>query len=95
MTRELVSAIEAAREAMTNAVKHARATTISVFSEARDGDAIIHVRDNGTGFVDENQRERVRQRLGERVSGAEGEVTIESSDAGGTDIRISVPGPRV
>lgn len=95
LTRELTSAIEAAREAMTNAVKHARATTISVFSEAKNGDAIIHVRDNGTGFVNESQRERVRQRLGERVSGAEGEVTIESSDGGGTDIRISVPGPRV
>lgn len=95
LTRELVSAIEAAREAMTNAVKHAQATTISVFSEARNGNAIIHVRDNGTGFADENQREQVRRRLGERVSGAEGEVTIESSDSGGTDIRISVPGPQV
>lgn len=93
LTRELASAIEAAREAMTNAVKHAGASTISVFSEARNGDAIIHVRDNGTGFVDGPQRESVRQRLGQRVAAFDGDVTIDSSEAGGTDIRIRVPGP--
>lgn len=93
LTQELAAAIEAAREAMTNAVKHAGASAISVFSEARNGDAIIHVRDNGAGFVDRSQRDRVQKRLGQRVAIVHGEVTIESSDSGGTDIRIRVPAP--
>lgn len=90
LTRQLEHAIDAAREAMTNAVKHARATTISVFSEARNGDAVIHVRDNGSGFDDDAQRQQVLRRLGERVADVNGEVSIESPDSGGTDIRISV-----
>lgn len=93
LTTELASAIDAAREAMTNAVKHARATAISVFSEERNGDAIIHVRDNGTGFADGSQRDRVQQRLAQRVVAVDGDVTIESSESGGTDIRIRVPVP--
>lgn len=95
LTSELSSAIDAAREAMTNAAKHARATTISVFSEARDGSAVIHVRDNGIGLTDRRQREEVYERLRQRLARSGGEVVIESGDSGGTDIRITVESPHV
>lgn len=90
LTDQLIMAIDAAREAMTNAVKHAAASTISIFSEARNGNAVIHVRDNGCGFDDDAQRARVLQRLTDRVANANGEVSIDSTESGGTDIRITV-----
>lgn len=90
LTRELASAVEVAREAMTNAVKHSNASTISVFSEAANGSAVIHVRDNGDGFLDERQRDRVLDRLQKRLVHSGGKVIIETADAGGTDIQITV-----
>ena len=75
---------------MTNAVKHSNASTISVFSEARNGTAVIHVRDNGVGFFDEQMRERVLERLHRRIADSGGKVVIESPDSGGTDIQITV-----
>lgn len=90
LTDPLRAGVETAREAMTNAVKHARATIISVFSEIRDGEMIIHVRDNGTGFLDRSDRERVLDRLNRRVERLGGDVSIESALDEGTDIRIAV-----
>lgn len=90
LTPALASAIEAAREAMTNAVKHSGASTISIFSETRDGVATIHVRDNGVGFENDADRERVERRLGQRVARVGGRVAIETGDSGGIDIQISV-----
>lgn len=90
LTSQLASAVEVAREAMTNAVKHSNASTISIFSEARNGTAVIHVRDNGDGFLNEQQRDRVLHRLRERLAHSGGEVAIETSVAGGTDIQITV-----
>lgn len=92
LTPGLESAVEAAREAMANAVKHANATNISLFSETREGEAVIHVRDNGSGFSDQSDRERVWKRLTERVRAQGGAVSIESGESGGTDIQIRVSG---
>lgn len=90
LSPSLQAAVEAAKEAMTNAVKHANASIISIFSQVRDGSAIIHVRDNGAGFSADHDRERVLERLSKRVADAGGEVIIESHDGGGTDIQITV-----
>ena len=90
LTPELAAAVETAREAMTNAVKHSRASTISVFSEARNGTAVIHVRDNGVGFVDDQTRDRVLERLHRRIEDSGGKLLIESPESGGTDIQITV-----
>lgn len=90
LTPELEAAVDAAREAMTNAVKHAYASKISVFSEARNGNAIIHIRDDGVGLTDPRDRLRVLERLRGRVAQAGGEIDIETGESGGTDIRIVV-----
>lgn len=93
LTPSLRSAIEAASEALINAVKHANANIISIFSQVRDGTAVIHVRDNGSGFTGECDRDRVLERLNKRVADAGGEVAIESHDGGGTDVQIKVDAP--
>lgn len=56
----LTAAIEAAREAMANAAKHSGSGNISLYSEFANGEAYIRVRDSGSGFADDSQKNRVR-----------------------------------
>lgn len=87
LTPPLEAAIEVAREALTNAVKHSGARKISLFSEVEDGLARIYVRDNGRG-LDDGLRSRVADKLARRVKSVIGQVDVESGD--GTEVRISV-----
>ncbi len=89
LTPDLEAAIEAAREALTNAVKHSGARSISLFSEVVDGEAHIHVRDNGRG-IDDPVQSRLTGRLNQRVEGVGGLVAIDSGETSGTEIKITV-----
>jgi signal transduction histidine kinase len=73
----LAAAIEAAREAMANAAKHSGSRNISLYSEFANGEAHIHVRDSGTGFANDDQRNR-------------GLVEIDTARESGTEIKIIV-----
>jgi signal transduction histidine kinase len=89
LTPDLEAAIEAAREALTNAVKHSRAQSISLFSELVDGTAHIHIRDNGMG-MDNGVLTRLASRLNQRVETIGGLIAIDSGDATGTEVKITV-----
>jgi signal transduction histidine kinase len=89
LTPDLEAAIEAAREALTNAVKHSGAQSISLFSEVIDSKAFIHVRDNGKG-IDDPVQSRLTARLNQRVEGVGGLVAIDSAGATGTEVKITV-----
>ena len=89
LTRDLEAAIETAREALTNAVKHSDAQSISLFSELVDGVAHIHVRDNGRG-IDNSVLSRLSVRLNQRVEAVGGLVTVDSGNASGTEVKITV-----
>jgi len=89
LTRDLEAGIEAAREALTNAVKHSGAQSISIFSEVVDGKAYIHIRDNGRGIEDTVQT-RLSGRLNQRVEGVGGLVAIDSGEKAGTEVKITV-----
>lgn len=89
LTRELEVGIEAAREALTNAVKHSRAGRISLFSEVLEGRAHIHVRDNGQG-LDGYSLTRVSTRLNQRVESVGGLVEVDSAAPDGTEVKITV-----
>lgn len=89
LTPDLEAAIEAAREALTNAVKHSEAKSISLFSEVTDGRARIHIRDNGRG-LDEPDLARVSSRLNQRVEAVGGLVDIDSGATNGTEVKITV-----
>ena len=86
----LAAAIEAAREAMANAAKHSGSRNISLYSEFANGEAHIHVRDSGTGFATDGQRNRVRERLAKRVENVGGLVEIDTAPESGTEIKIIV-----
>jgi PAS domain S-box-containing protein len=83
-----------AQEALSNACKHAAASTISVVARRSDASVRLIVEDDGLGFsVDSPPKNR---RLGlqgirERALLLGGELTIESCPGKGTTLYVSVP----
>ncbi len=90
LSPSLEAGIEAAREALTNAVKHANASQVAVFSEVTENTMVIHVRDNGIGVSSEEDRATVLKKLTSRVEAVGGMVTFETRENEGTDIEITV-----
>jgi hypothetical protein len=84
-----------AQEAVTNVVRHADATDVTV-SVGRDGDRVVlSVTDDGVGFDPEGRAISAR-RLGlvsmrERAAEQGGTLAIESSPGAGTTVRAEVP----
>lgn len=89
--------IAAAREAMTNAARHAGVSEIDVYGESTGGLLSVYVRDRGTGFDPASvpaDRRGVRNSILERVEGLGGEATVKSSSGTGTEWRMTVPAER-
>jgi signal transduction histidine kinase len=86
----LAAAIEAAREAMANAAKHSGSRNISLYSEFGNGEAHIHVRDSGSGFASDSQRNQVRERLARRLESVGGLIEVDTAPESGTEIKITV-----
>ena len=81
------------QEALTNVVRHARATNASVLLQRRTGEMLAIVEDDGIGFDVEEARQRGR--LGvlgmqERVEMLGGSLTIESRPGTGTTVFAKV-----
>lgn len=89
LTPGLDAAIQTAREALTNAVKHSGAKRITIFAEISDGTTHIHIRDNGNG-LENSDLARVSGRLNERLEYVGGFVSIDSGDGNGTEVKITV-----
>jgi len=89
----LTQVVLAAREAMTNAAKHAQTEEIAVYAEV-EGDGIsVFVRDRGIGF--DPAAPTGRRGLADSVEGrmrrAGGSATITSSPGAGTEIELRLP----
>jgi PAS domain S-box-containing protein len=85
------------QEALTNVLKHARATRVSVILDRKPSYVLLIVEDNGQGFAVEAIDAPSNQRMGlkgmkERVELAGGEWEIESSpEGGGATIYVRLP----
>jgi len=87
-----------AQEALTNVMRHAKATQVLV-RLARDHTVLLlTVKDDGTGFDVERLRKRAPRvatlgliSMQERAHAAGGRVEIESVPASGTEVRFSLP----
>jgi signal transduction histidine kinase len=81
------------QEALTNAARHARATSIEVSVEVRDGELVVVIRDNGAGFDTKAADRRGLGLLGmqERVNDLGGGLQIHSETGHGTTIRALIP----
>ena len=81
------------QEALTNAVKHAEAETLTVEISERDAEVAVSVRDDGTGFGRERLRDGGFGLIGmeERVQLVGGRLEIDSTPGTGTAVRAWLP----
>lgn len=83
-----------AQEAITNIVKHARATSMEVELTRNDQTVTLKVSDNGRGFVIDpvsfSHRNGI-QNMRERASLLAGTFSIESAPKAGTKIIVTIP----
>jgi signal transduction histidine kinase len=83
------------QEALTNVVKHAQASRVSIVLSRRGSSVSAVFEDDGRGFAVDETREYGLGLLGmkERLSLLDGRLQIESSSAGGTTLVAEVPVP--
>jgi len=87
----------AARELLTNVVRHADASLVDVRLAERDGELVLVVEDDGRGFPAGRPEERLAdghiglaaQRV--RVEAAGGQMELLSTPGGGTRVEVRVP----
>ena len=84
------------QEALTNAVKHAKANNVWIRAWREDCKQCCTIRDDGAGFKMRRGQEAPRKGLGlvamrERVSAIGGTLRIESRPGHGTEISIRLP----
>lgn len=84
-----VHAVAVVREAVSNAVRHAGASAVTVTVEAAH-DLLIDVVDNGVGFDPSAARSGLRN-LQERARECRGELTVRAEPLGGTRLSWRVP----
>ncbi len=83
-----------AQEAITNAVRHGKASRILIQLERAGGHTVLTVSDNGSGIADEDQRDRAG--LGLRTMAHRAELMgasfrVERRPQGGTVVRCALP----
>jgi signal transduction histidine kinase len=81
------------QEALTNVVKHADASRVSILLVRRDASATAVIEDDGRGFDSQAAREDGLGLLGmrERVELHDGRLTVESQAGSGTTLVVEVP----
>ena len=91
---DLVTAYRVAKEAMVNARKHAAAKRVAIDVHRERDRVVVSVRDDGRG-IGPDDRERPGHRgvatMRDRARLAGGELTLQALDAGGTEVRLSLP----
>ncbi|HEU5371278.1 MAG TPA: PspC domain-containing protein [Gaiellaceae bacterium] len=90
----LAAVVLAAREAMTNAAKHAKTDDISVYAEVEPSLVAVFVRDRGAGFEPGHigaDRRGIADSIEDRMRRAGGSATITSSPGAGTEVELTMP----
>ena len=77
-------------EALTNATKHARASTVRVHVRAVDGEVDLVISDDGAGGADPNRGSGLIG-LTDRVEALGGSIDVDSPPGGGTTLRVTIP----
>jgi PAS domain S-box-containing protein len=77
-------------EALTNTAKHARASTVHVVVEARDGVLGLSIRDDGVGGADQTRGSGLIG-LTDRVDALAGTIDVASPVGAGTTLLITLP----
>ncbi|MGB9377791.1 MAG: ATP-binding protein, partial [Mycobacteriales bacterium] len=94
----LAALVQAAREALINAAKHADVAAISLYAEVEGDQVVVFVRDRGKGFdpaqVD-TDRHGVAGSIVGRMKRHGGTADVRSAPDEGTEVRLTmaVSGP--
>jgi signal transduction histidine kinase len=81
------------QEALTNVIKHSRASRVSVLLTRKRDTVAAVVEDDGVGFSPEETRDGGLGLIGmrERIALLDGRLEVESSPKGGTSVVAEVP----
>ncbi|MEU4641769.1 HAMP domain-containing sensor histidine kinase [Micromonospora sp. NPDC023814] len=79
-----------AQEALTNTVRHARATTVEMSLAAQPGHVQLRIRDDGRGIGDAAEGAGIRG-MRERALLIGAPLAVTPGPAGGTEVRLRVP----
>jgi signal transduction histidine kinase len=85
-----VAAYYVVSEALANAAKHARASTVWIDAEERDGSLALDIRDDGVGGADPSRGSGLIG-LRDRVEAAGGTIEVVSPAGDGTSMRVTLP----
>jgi signal transduction histidine kinase/phage shock protein PspC (stress-responsive transcriptional regulator) len=88
--------VQATREAVTNAAKHAGTGRVDVYAEITEGAVDVFVRDRGAGFTLEDVPEHrygVRRSILDRMQRHGGTAEVRSAPGEGTEVRLHLPRP--
>lgn len=85
-----------AQEALNNALRHSRCLKVKVSVEERDGELLMEVADDGSGFDISGIYRREGKGFGiigmrERAESLGGTLTVESEPGSGTSIKVRIP----
>ncbi len=86
--------VQATREALTNAAKHAGTGRVDVYAEVTATAVDVFVRDRGAGFaIDDvpDDRYGVRRSILDRMSRHGGTAEVRSAPGDGTEVRLHLP----
>ncbi len=89
----LSATLQAAREAMINAAKHAGTATISVYAEIEPAKVTVFVRDRGRGFDPEavpSDRLGVKESIVGRMERHGGLAVVRTAPGVGTEVRLEM-----
>jgi signal transduction histidine kinase len=94
LTDPLRALVQATREAMVNAAKHAGVGEVSVYVEVETSQVTVFVRDRGKGF-DPDAVSPDRHGLADSIRGRMdrngGSVRLRSAPGEGTEVQLSIP----
>lgn len=96
MTEPLAALVQAVREAMVNAGKHAGVREIALYAEAEPELVTAFVRDRGQGFDPETvsaDRHGISGSIVDRITRHGGQATVDSAPGAGTEVRLTMPLP--
>jgi signal transduction histidine kinase len=89
----LPALVQASREAMVNAAKHAGVTEVSVYAEVEPGQAHVFIRDRGAGFdpaAVAADRHGLADSIRGRMERHGGTVTLRTAPGEGTEVQLAI-----
>jgi two-component system sensor histidine kinase UhpB len=80
-----------AQESLTNVTRHAHASRVTLTLERGRDSVVLHVVDNGRGFVEPPEEHGGLRSMRERALLVDGTLAIASAAGGGVEVRLEVP----